>query len=230
MLLILAPSNVAFPGNLSIQTVPRRFLTLGRRVYPRRVLGGLFWRTVFEAPVARYMVALSIFPIALLFRPEWALPISLAPVPMAMFVMVFESYVLSVPSRAARRALIDPVEADRGLDLLHVRANEVLTRIAAGRKLTEGTLHLVIEQSELLRIPPLTYVSVQQDGPEPAFLDLDDDEQTQIRSTLFDGDLDERKLRLISVAQNTPIRTFALEAGSVSAHARLAALAASGRG
>lgn len=226
MILFLTRANLASPSLLDIKSVPKRFMTLGRLVYPRGFTSAVFWRTVFETPITRYALALSPFPIALIFKPEWALPISLAPVPMAMFVLMFESYVLSVPSPSARRALIGSDEADRGLDLLKTRADAVLTKIAASRDVSSRTLHLVIEQSELLRIPPLTQVSVQQDGPEPGFVELDRDEQAMIAGTLFDDALDERTLRLINVAQNVLIRKFELDPNSISAHARLAGLAA----
>ncbi|MEM7745714.1 MAG: hypothetical protein AAF409_18595 [Pseudomonadota bacterium] len=225
MLLFLTPETLASPSNLTINTVPRRFLTLGRRLYPRAMFGKLFWRTVIEAPVARYCIALSIFPIALIFKPEWALPISLAPVPMAMFVMVFESYVLSVPSPTARRALMDPVDADRGTDLLKVRANDVLTKLAAERGADSGTLNLVIEQSDLLKIPPLTYVSVQQEGGKPSFMDLGAAEREMIAEILFDADLTEDKLRMINVFQDTQVRVYTIDPKQISAHARLAAMA-----
>jgi len=225
MLLVLTPSEVAFPSDLKIRSVPKRHLSLGRCVYPRSVFSGLFWRTVFEKPLTRYTLALAIFPIALIFKPEWALAISLAPVPMFAIVLFLETYFLSVSSPEARRGLIDPAAAQRGLDLLKVRAEQILTKIATRRNLTEGTLHLVVEQSGLLRIPPLTYVSVQIDRPDPAILHLTEDEQRLIGEALFDEAFDERTLRLINVAQNHDLHVVALDPRSISAHARLAALA-----
>ncbi|MEM7061239.1 MAG: hypothetical protein AAF557_26985 [Pseudomonadota bacterium] len=176
-------------------------------------------------PVARYFLALSPIPIALIFKPEWALPISLAPVPMALFILVIESYVLSVPSPSARRKIVPEVDQERGLDLLKVRAEQALTRLGAARATVGGVLHLVIEQSGLLHVPPLTYISVQHEGPESKFMDLTADEQKMITETLFDSDFNEARLRVINVAQDSQIRTFALDPSSISAHARLAALA-----
>lgn len=225
MILFLTRETVASPRVLDTRTVPKRFLTLGIRIFPRGFTSGLFWRTVFEIPITRFSIALSPFPIALIFKPEWALPISLAPVPMAMLVVVIESSILSVSSPSARRALIPVVEQERGLDLLRVRAGQILTRLGASRPAASGALHLVIEQSELLRVSPLTYVSVQQAGGEPAFQALTAAERRMISDTLFDGQLDEARLRLINVAQGKMIRTFELDPKSISAHSRLAALA-----
>lgn len=225
MILFLTHANLAAPRVLSVKTVPKRFLSLGRLVHPKGVTSALFWRTVFEMPVARYALALSPFPIALIFRPEWALPISLAPVPMALFVLMLESYVLSIPSPSARRALVDSNVSDQMLDLLKARANDVLTSIAARQEPGVGALHLVIEQSGLLRIPPLTYVSVQQDGDTPRFIELTAEDQSAIAAGLFDADLDERALRLVNVSRNEMLRHYTVDPNSISAHARLAALA-----
>lgn len=225
MILVLTRSTVAAPRALDIKTVPKRFMTLGRMLYPRGIFTGLFWRTVFEVPVARYAIALSPFPIALIFKPEWALPISLAPVPMALFVMMLEGYLLSVPNPSARRALVARDEADRGMDLLKTRAMAALTRLGAGRDPGAGRLHLVIEQSGLLRVPPLTHVSLQQERPGPAIIDLTLEEQAMLTETLFDDAFDERRLLRINVAQDQLIRTFTLDPKAISAHARLAALA-----
>lgn len=225
MILFLTRANVTAPGDLVIKTVPKRFLSLGRRLYPRNIASGLFWRTLFEMPAARYMLALLPIPVVLLFKPEWALPVSLAPVPMAMFVMMLEGYLLSVPNPAARRALVRAEDADRGLDTLRARGMAALTRLVAAREADGGTYHLVIEQSSLLRIPPLTHVSLQQGGVKPRIVDLTEEEQAMLQESLFDEDFDETALRQINVAQDQMVRSFTLEAGGVSAHARLTALA-----
>ncbi|MEM9735793.1 MAG: hypothetical protein AAF908_04210 [Pseudomonadota bacterium] len=227
MILFLTPSNVASPSKLRVKKVPKRFLSLGLRVFPKGRTSALYWRTVFDFPAVRCVFALSPFPIILLFKPEWALPVSLAPVPMARFVLMIENNVLSVASPSARRGLVPEVERERGLDLLKVRAEAILTRLSAARNPGPGLVHLVIEQSEILRVSPLTYVSVQIDGPEPGFLDLTEDEQAMIAETIFDDAFDEAQLRLINTTQNTQIRTFELDPSRISAHARLAALATS---
>ena len=128
---------------------------------------------------------------------------------------------------AARQALLVPGEADRGQDLLRARAVSVLTRIAAGRALTQGVLHLVIEQSDLIRIAPLTLVSVQsEDGPQ--VLCLDRAEAALLRETLFQPPLTEQALHRITLASDEQIHDIAFDPRAVSAHARLAALMAKG--
>ena len=225
MLLIVTPGTVSNARSLKGKTVPRRLLSLGRCAYPRGgPLTGLFWRTVFEKSLPRYVVTLLPFPIAAILRPEWALMLSQAPLPMFGLVLIIETYVLSVSGPDARKRLIDPAEAERGLDLLKIRARDALTKIAVGRAMTLGTLHLVIEQSGLLRVPPLTYASVQTDEAPGGFVELTDTEQDLLAKTLFDEDLDEHRLRRINVMQNTQVRNFDLDVCEISAHARLAAL------
>jgi hypothetical protein len=125
----------------------------------------------------------------------------------------------------ARAALIPEAEADRALDLWRVRARLILTRIAAGRGLAAGTLHLVAEQSELARIAPLTFVSVQWDeGPE--VLALTGAEIALIGETLFAPGLDERLMQRVNLRDGVFLRDEGLDLRSVSAHARLAAMMA----
>jgi hypothetical protein len=84
-------------------------------------------------------------------------------------------------------------------------------------------LHLVIEHSDMARLAPLTYVSVQsEDGPE--ILRLSVEERALITQTLFQPPLTERDLRRINIAQDQALRDIVLEAARVSAHARMAAL------
>jgi hypothetical protein len=119
--------------------------------------------------------------------------------------------------------LLEPGEAERGLDLLRDRATRILTKIAAGRGLVSGRLHLVVEQSDLARISPLTLVSVQsEDGPE--VLRLTHEEEALIRDTLFQPPLTERALHRIALAEDEQLRDVALDPRSISAHARLAAM------
>ncbi len=126
---------------------------------------------------------------------------------------------------SARAAMLEPGEAERGLDLLRARATAILTRLAANRDLARGTLHLVVEQSELARIAPLTLVSVQsEDGPQ--VLPLTPAEEALIRDTLFQPPLTERALHRINLGEDEELRDISLDARTVSAHARLAALAA----
>lgn len=228
MMLLLSPSTVTNPAALTVPAVPRQILGRNPKVRPKRKLfGRVFWRMFFEHALARYVVALAPFALAMVFWPHLALPISQAPILMFGIVLFIESNVLSVPTPARRRALVSEADAGRGLDLLKARATAALTRIAAAHELSEGTLHLVIEQSAMARVEPLTLVSVQTDGASKAFLDLDAAEEAFLRETLFGEPLDERALLKINLAENRFLRSFPLEVRSVSAHARLAAL---GRG
>jgi hypothetical protein len=72
-------------------------------------------------------------------------------------------------------------------------------------------------------VAPLTYVSVQTDDG-PAVLRLTDAERAMIAAELFQPPLTEHRLRLINLSQDEPLRDIMLEAGRVSAHARMAAL------
>jgi hypothetical protein len=126
-------------------------------------------------------------------------------------------------SKAARQRLVDGDEAARRLDTLAFRARACLRKIAAKRGLTEGTLHLVIEQSDFARVSPLTFVTVQTDSPSPQVVTLDRDEIAILRDGLFDADLTERDLLAVNLRQETYLRDIAQEARAVSAHARLAA-------
>lgn len=226
MIFVLSQDTVSNRSTLEIRSAPKRLLSLGVTVWPRGLFHTkLFWRVLFEKSLPRYVVALSPFPALILARPEWSLGLSQAPLAMFAFVLLVESYVLSIPSPEKRRKLASEVEAAQKLDLLQVRAREVLTKIAAGRGMREGALHLVIEQSGLLRIPPLTQVSVQTDGTAPVFMDLKAAERTLIAETLFDAELTEDDLRRVNVAQNTQLRSYTFDPRDVSAHARLRALA-----
>lgn len=118
-----------------------------------------------------------------------------------------------------------PGEADRGQDLLRARALSVLTRIAARRGLTQGGLHPVIEQSDPVRIAPLTRLSVQSEDAAP-LLCRDRAEPALIRGTLFQPPLTELALHRITLAGNGQIHDIALDPRAVSALARHAALMA----
>ncbi|MGV8950890.1 MAG: hypothetical protein ACOH2M_07275, partial [Cypionkella sp.] len=125
----------------------------------------------------------------------------------------------------ARKTFLNAGEADRGLDLLRVRSISILSQIAAGRGLSQGLLHLVVEQSELFRITPLTLVSVQSDDG-PQVLRLDPAEERLIRETLFQPPLTEHALHRITLAMDEQLHDTAFDPRGVSAHARLAALMA----
>ncbi len=222
MLFLLAPSTIARPERLTMTRVPRQVLGRG---FPFRPRGGpahaVFWRLLLEQSLTRYVLALAPFPLAMLIWPDLALPISQAPILMFGIVLFIESNVLSVPTPDKRRALIDPAEAARALDLLRSRARGLLTRIAARRGLEEGTLHLVIEQSAMARVAPFTIVSLQLAGEAPVLLDPDAEERRLLGEELFGGALSERLLQRVNLAENVFLRDLPLDLRGISAHARL---------
>jgi hypothetical protein len=141
---------------------------------------------------------------------------------MLIAIIIVEMRILRL-SPSARARLLPAEEAARRLDALTFRARALLRKIAARRNLSQGTLHLVIEQSELARIPPLTLVSVQTDWPAPQVLNLDAEERALLAGGLFDADLSERDLLAANLSEDRYLRDITQEARGVSAHARLAA-------
>ncbi|MFP4570582.1 hypothetical protein [Rhodosalinus sp.] len=221
-MIVIAPNTVFNPAALETRQVPKKmFRRIG--ILPRRAGIGTWARIVFDVQILRYLVALAPFVIAMLIWPRLAFPIAQAPILMVLLVGLIEMKMLRV-SKTARAGMIDEDAAARGLDTLRFRARTILTRLAAGKALSRHRLHLVVEQSELARVPPLTLVSVQLDGPDPQLLPLDAGEQRLIREALFDDDLTERDLLRINLREDIFLRDVALEARGVSAHARLAAL------
>jgi hypothetical protein len=219
---IVTPETVWNAAALETRQLPRRFI--GRvTLWPRRGGSwGLFARTVFEVEVLRYTSSLLPFIAAALIWQDKAVVIAQAPLLMFMVVYLVETRVLR-PSAERRKGLVDRDEADRALDTLRVRARSILTRIAAGRSMADGTLWLVVEQSELARVAPLTYVSVQSEmGPE--VLRLSPGEERMIRETLFRPPLDERLLHRVNMMEDEFLREIRLDARTVSAHARMEAL------
>ncbi len=218
---LVCPATVANRGALHMRRVPRKFL--GRTaLWPRSGSAGLWARLVFEVEFLRYITALMPFVVATLIWRDYALAIAQAPIPMLILIYLVEARLLRV-APGKRGALASEAEADRGLDLLRARARTLLTRIAARRGLQAGALHLVVEQSEMLRIPPLTLVSVQQADP-PAILDLTAEERAILHDTLFAPPLSEGALQRIGLARRIELHDIGLEPAKVSAHARLAAL------
>ena len=221
MLIIVSHDTILNPSALEMRSLPRKFL--GRvTLWPKGGGIGLWLRVVFEIELWRYLLALLPFVAGALIWQDHALAIAQAPLPMFMVLYLVESRFLRVP-KAARAGLIDVAEAERGLDLLRARAMSLLTRIAAGRGLGSGVLHLVVEQSDMARVAPLTYVSVQsEDGPQVFCLTRD--ERAMIAADLFQPPLTEHQLRLINLSQDQPVRDVALEVSRISAHAHMAAL------
>lgn len=222
---IVTPDTVWNPGALETRRIPKKML--GRiAILPRRgVTARLVARVVFEAQFLRFCAALLPFVIAMLIWQEAALPISQAPLVMLVVIGVVEMKFLRI-APDQRDAVCDAAAAARTLDALRFRANRLLSRIAAGRGLHDGALHLVVEQSELARVPPLSLVSVQIDGARRALLDLTEDERALIAGELFDETLSEAALAAANQREGTFLRDVAFEARSVSAHARLAAMRA----
>lgn len=220
---ILSPDTVRNTDPLRIRWLPRRYL--GRTtLWPKRQGWALLARMVFETELLRYGLVLTPFVIAALVWQDYAIIIAQAPVLMLVAIHLFEAKFMRVP-RDKRAALVTPDAADAGLDLLGQRARQILSKIAAGRGVTSGRLHLVIEQSELMRAPPFTLVSVQsEDGPE--LLALDARERAMIEAVLFAAPLTERQLQKISLARKIELHDLTFDPATVSAHARMAALMA----
>ncbi|WP_370401942.1 hypothetical protein [Sulfitobacter sp. JB4-11] len=220
-MLIVTHDTIRNPAILRVRQLPRKFF--GRvTVWPKGPVGlRRMLRIMVEFQALRYTIALLPLVAVGFTWTGLALPLAQAPLFMLIILWWVEMRVLRTsPARRAR--MMDAAEAERGLDVLAVQARAILTRIAAGRDMRAGLLHLVIEQSELGLFAPLTYVSVQTDaGPE--VVALTKAEREIIHSQLFQPPLTEQHLHRINTAQNTFLRDITLEARSVSAHARLAA-------
>ena len=220
-MLIMTEATIANRGILQTSSLPRKFL--GRvQIIPRR--GGLrLWlRLLVEMEFLRFIVPLLPFVLVPLFSRDWAMPVMQAPLVMVIVVAWVELRIMR-PTNAARARAVDADEAARRLDTLTFRARACLRELAARHNLTEGQLQLVIEQSELGPVPPLTLVSVQSDQPQPRLLVLDAADRAAL-TALFDADLTEGDLLAVNHRDTTYLRSVTQEARAVSAHARLAAL------
>jgi hypothetical protein len=218
---IVTKDTIANSGVLETRSLPKKFF--GRvQLVPRR--GGLrLWlRLIVEIQILRYLAALVPFVAIPLISRDLALPVTQAPLAMLVVIAVVELKVLRL-SKAGRARAVDADEAARRLDALAFRAKATLRRIAARHGIAEGDLRLVIEQSELARIPPLTLVSVQTDRPGPRLLALDAGDRAVLDEGLFDAELTERDLLAVNHREDRYIRDIAQEARAVTAHARLAA-------
>jgi len=83
---------------------------------------------------------------------------------------------------------------------------------------------MVIEQSELGRVPPLTLVSVQLDAEDREVRDLDKETRALISDTLFQGQASEAALQRVTLRSKKNLHSFAIDVAGISAHARMAAL------
>jgi hypothetical protein len=220
---VVSPTTVLNPAVLEVRELPRRIA--GRvTVWPAGGPAGLWARVVFEVEILRYLAALLPFVAGALVWQDQALAIAQAPLLMFLVVYAAETKLLR-PGKQGRAALADAAEIERVADLLADRGRSVLTRIAAGRGMTRGGLRLVVEQSDLARVAPLTWVSVQaEEGPE--VLRLNPAEVALIRATLFAGELTERRLHRANLARDDYLTEVRLDARDLSAHARLEAMMA----
>lgn len=220
-MLIVTRDTLANPGILETRSLPKKFL--GRVLLRPRAQGSRIWlRYLVEIQPLRYVVTLAPFIVAPLMFRDLATPVMQAPALMLILVAVVEMRVLRL-SQSERDRAVDPAEADRRRDTLAFRARACLRRIAARHGLTEGELRLVVEQSDLARIAPLTLVSVQTDRPKPHVLPLDDADRAVLADGLFDAEFTERDLLAVNHRERTYLRDIAQDTRAVSAHARLAA-------
>lgn len=226
MIFVVSPTTVLNRAALETRRVPKPILDRNITLIPRREAGlSLRLRMIFEHGLLRYLIALIPFPVAIAIWPHLALPIAQAPLPMFILIFFVETRVLAIPSEEARRALIGETEAAQGLDRFRLAAGDALTRIATGRRMMSGTLTLVVEQSAMARIAPLTLISVQVEEPQPEILDLSEGERALLRGEVFGGAVSEHLLHRINLAEGEMLRAIPLDTRTISAHARLEALA-----
>ncbi len=225
---VVSPSTMANSAALETRTVPKRML--GRiAVIPRRGAGLRLWlRLILEFQLLRFLIPLLPFVAAMLIWPHLALPISQAPVPMLLVIGVVEMRVLAL-TPDARKRLLSEDKAAQTLDALTFNARGILTKLAAARDLQTGELTLVVEQSELARVPPLTLVSLQQAEPDPLVLDLSAQEREMVAAELFSDGFTEADLHKASLRVNQNLHDVTLDVASISAHARMSAMLAKPR-
>ena len=219
-MLIVSDTTIANRRVLETRALPKKFF--GRlQLVPKAAGVGLWLRLIVEMQLVRYLSALLPFVAIPLLSRDLALPVTQAPLAMLVVIAFVEMKVLRLSKAARARAVCDD-EAARRLDTLAFRARAALRLIAARQGIAEGELRLVIEQSELARIAPLTLVSVQCAQPAPQLLSLDMADRAALAG-LFDAALSECDLLAVNHREDRYIRDIAQEARAVSAHARLAA-------
>jgi hypothetical protein len=221
-LFVLSPDTVWNPGILNFPTAPRKILERGMILPRRDTSWGFIARAIFESQVLRFLIAVLPFGIAALVWPAAALPISQAPVVMLMTIGIVELRVLRIP-REKRAQMTTEAEAARALDTLNFRGRRILAQLAARRGLQSGTIYLVVEQSDMVRVPPMTIASVQLDEGRSRLVPLTAEERAVVRDGLFDDDFTERQLFQANQREGVSFRSVSFEARGVSAHARLAA-------
>lgn len=224
-LFILSPDTVWNAGALEFRSAPRKFLER-ITLWPRPAAGrGLFWRIVFESQILRFSLALAPFVLVMLIWPSMALPVSQAPILMLIFIGFIELRVLRVP-RHKRSTVTTPEAAAQAIDTLNFRGRDLLARIAARRGLQEGEIYLVVDQSDLASVSPLTLVSVQTGFGTSRLLPLEAEERGWISDALFDDAFPEESLHKANLRENEFMRSVAFNTGAVTAQARLDALLA----
>lgn len=219
-MLIVTDTTITNRSALETRSLPKKFL--GRvQLVPQRGGAGLWLRLIVEMQLVRYLSALLPFVAIPLMSRDLALPVTQAPLAMLVVIAVVEMKVLRL-SKAGRARAVDADEAARRLDTLVFRGRAALRKIAARQGIADGEVRLVVEQSELARIAPLTLVSVQTDRPGPRLLSLDEGDRAALAELFAEG-LSERDLLAVNHRDDLYIRDIAQEARAVSAHARLAA-------
>ncbi|MEO0917899.1 MAG: hypothetical protein AAFY31_13095, partial [Pseudomonadota bacterium] len=221
-LFVLSPDTVWNPSILTFPTAPRKILERGMILPRRDATWGFVGRAIFESQVLRFLAACMPFGIAALIWPAAALPISQAPVAMLLTIGIVELRILRIP-REKREQMTTEAKAARALDSLNFRGRRILAQLAAGRGIEAGIIYLVVEQSDMVRVPPMTIVSLQQDQGKSRLVPLSAAERTLIRDGLFDDTFTERDLFLANQREGVTFRSIAFETRGVSAHARLAA-------
>lgn len=222
-LFVLSEATVRNPRALKTGSVPRKHIkriTIRPRIEASL---GLRLRLIAESEPLRFTIALTPFIAAMFIWQDLALPISQAPLAMIVVVGFFELRILRLSAKQREQVTTSDAAA-RTLDTLAFRGRAILTRIAAKHGWTEGELLLVVEQSELAFLTPLTLVSVQTAQGGPHLLALDAEERAMIRNALFDDTFTIRDLHKANLRENTFLRSIAFDARGVSGHARLAAI------
>lgn len=219
-MILLSPETILNPSALETRSLPKKII--GRvQILPRQAGLATWLRLLLEMQVLRYLFALLPFLGLIFASRDFALPVTQAPLAMILLIAVIELKVLRL-SQPARERLMTGAEADRIHDAFAFKAKAMLRRIAANHGMATGDLRLVAEQSELARVPPLTFISVQSSDPSPHVVALSPADR-EVLSDLFDETLSERDLHRANLRADDAIVEVRIEAGGVSAHTRLAA-------
>lgn len=219
-MIILSPDTILNPSALETRSLPKKII--GRvQVIPKGISALTWMRLIIEMQLVRYLLALLPFLALIFVSRDLALPVTQAPLAMILVIGVVELKILRF-STAARERLMTRADADRIHDAFAFRARKKLRQIAAHHGIDIGQLRLVAEQSELARIPPLTFLSIQTSEPVPQVMMLTEKDREALQD-LFDQELTEKDLHRANLRCDDVLREVVIEAESVSAHGRLAA-------